>query len=81
MTNAFGKYLNKDGYLKGGLHVKNEAPRNTTMKDVKTSAPGVGVQTHGGRLGSALDAKRPDQSKFLNEDEYLKGGVPIKNGT
>ena len=80
MSNAFGKYLNKDGYLKGGLHVKNEAPRNTTMKDVKTSAPGVGVQTHGGRLGSALDTKRPDQSKFLNEDNYLKGGVPIKNG-
>ena len=50
------------------------------MKDVKTSAPGVGVQTHGGRLGSALDTKRPDQSKFLNEDNYLKGGVPIKNG-
>jgi len=80
MKNEFGKYLNKDGYLKGGLNVKNEAPRNTSMKDVKTSAPGVGVQTHGGRLGSALNTKRPDQSNFLNEDEYLKGGVPIKNG-
>jgi|TARA_R110002050_G_scaffold53713_1_gene122010 hypothetical protein len=80
MSNAFGKYLNKDGYLKGGLHVKNEAPRNTTMKDVKTSAPGVGVQTHGGRMGSALNTQRPDQSKFLNEDGYLKGGVPVKNG-
>ena len=80
MKNAFGKYLNKDGYLKGGLHVKNEAPRNTSMKDVKTSAPGVGVQTHVGRLGSALNTKRPDQSNFLNEDEYLMGGVPIKNG-
>ena len=80
MSNAFGKYLNKDGYLKGGLHVKNEAPRNTTMKEVKTSAPGVGVQIQGGRLGSALNTKRPDQSKFLNEDEYLKGGVPVKNG-
>ena len=80
MKNEFGKFLNKDGYLKGGLHVKNESPRNTAMKDVKTSAPGVGVQTHGGRLGSALNTKRPDQSKFLNEDEYLKGGVPIKNG-
>ena len=80
MSNAFGKYLNKDGYLKGGFHVKNEAPRNTTMKEVKTSAPGVGVQIQGRRLGSALDTKRPDQSKFLNEDGYLKGGVPIKNG-
>ena len=38
MKNEFGKYLNKDGYLKGGLNVKNEAPRNTSMKDVKTSA-------------------------------------------
>ena len=50
------------------------------MKEVKTSAPGVGVQTHGGRMGSALNTQRPDQSKFLNEDGYLKGGVPIKNG-
>ena len=71
MKNAFGKYLNEDGYLKGGLPVKNEAPRNTTMKEVKTSAPGVGVQIKGGRLGSALNTQRPDQSKFLNEDNYL----------
>ena len=79
MTNAFGKYLNKDGYLKGGLHVKNEAPRNTTMKDVKTSAPGVGVQPHGGRLGSALNTKRPDQSLFLNSDGYPTGGIKIRS--
>ncbi len=79
MKNDFGKYLNKDGYAKGGLHVKNESI-NSSMKEVKTSAPGVGVQIQGGNLGSALNTKRPDQSKFLNESNYLKGGVPIKNG-
>ena len=77
--NEFGKYLNKDGYLKGGLHVKNEAPRNTTMKEVKTSAPGVGVQTHGNKLAKPLNTKRPDQSSFQNEDGYLTGGIPIRS--
>ena len=80
MKNAFGKYFNKVCYLKGCLHVKNAAPINTTMKTVKTSSPGVGVQTHGGRMWSALNTKRPYQSIFLNEDGYLKGGVPVKNG-
>ena len=41
---------------------------------------GVGIQTHGGRLGSALNTKVPDHSKYLNEYGYLKGGVPVKNG-
>ena len=79
MKNAFGKYLNKDGYLKGGLHVKNEAPRNTSMKEVKTSAPGVGVQTHGNKLAKTLNTKRPDQSSFQNKDGYLTGGIPIRS--
>ena len=46
----------------------------------KSSGGGVGIQTHGGRLGSALNTKVPDHSKYLNEYGYLKGGVPVKNG-
>ena len=46
----------------------------------KSSGGGVGIQTHGGGLGSALNTKVPDHSKYLNEYGYLKGGVPIKNG-
>ena len=46
----------------------------------KSHGGGVGIQTHGGRLGSALNTKVPDHSKYLNEYGYLKGGVPVKNG-
>ena len=49
-------------------------------KRVKMNHGGVGIQTHGGRLGSALNTKVPDRSKYLNEYGYLKGGVPVKNG-
>ena len=46
----------------------------------KSHGGGVGIQTHGGRLGSALNTKVPDHSTYLNEYGYLKGGVPVKNG-
>ena len=49
-------------------------------KRVKMNHGGVGIQTHGGRLGSALNTQVPDHSKYLNEYGYLKGGVPVKNG-
>ena len=59
-----------------------EARRMGSARDRtrKSSGGGVGIQTHGGRLGSALNTKVPDHSKYLNEYGYLKGGVPVKNG-
>jgi len=56
---------------------KKSEPKPRTEK---SHGGGVGIQTHGGRLGSALNTKVPDHSKYLNEYGYLKGGVPVKNG-
>ena len=44
-----------------------------------TQGGGVGIQTHGNKLGKALNTKRPDQSLFQNEDGYLTGGIPIRS--
>ena len=40
---------------------------------------GVGIQTHGNKLASALNTKTPDHSVYLNEDGYLKGGIKVRS--
>ena len=40
---------------------------------------GVGIQTHGNKLASALNTQTPDHSVYLNEDGYLKGGIKVRS--
>jgi len=40
---------------------------------------GVGIQTHGNKLAKALNTQTPDHSVYLNEDNYLKGGIKIRS--
>jgi len=48
-------------------------------KRVKMNPGGVGIQTHGNKLASALNTKTPDHSVYLNEDDYLKGGIKVRS--
>ena len=45
----------------------------------KKSHGGVGIQTHGNKLASALNTQTPDHSVYLNEDGYLKGGIKVRS--
>ena len=49
------------------------------VKRFKMSHGGVGIQTHGNKLASALNTQTPDHSVYLNEDGYLKGGVKVRS--
>ena len=40
---------------------------------------GVGIQTHGNKLAKPLNTQTPDHSIYLNEDNYLKGGIKIRS--
>ena len=40
---------------------------------------GIGIQTRGVKLASALNTQPPDHSVYLNEDGYLKGGVKVRS--
>ena len=44
-----------------------------------THGGGVGIQTHGNKLAKALNTQTPDHSVYLNEDNYLKGGIKIRS--
>ena len=44
-----------------------------------THGGGVGIQTHGNKLASALNTQTPDHSVYLNEDGYLKGGIKVRS--
>ena len=39
---------------------------------------GIGIQTRGVKLASALNTQTPDHSVYLNEDGYLKGGIMVR---
>jgi len=45
----------------------------------KRHGGGVGIQTHGNKLAKALNTQTPDHSVYLNEDNYLKGGIKIRS--
>jgi len=40
---------------------------------------GIGIQTRGVKLASALNTQTPDHSVYLNEDGYLKGGIKVRS--
>jgi len=46
---------------------------------LKSHGGGVGIQTHGNKLAKALNTQTPDHSVYLNEDNYLKGGIKIRS--
>ena len=45
----------------------------------KRHGGGVGIQTHGNKLAKPLNTQTPDHSVYLNEDNYLKGGIKIRS--
>ena len=55
-----------------------KTPKYKSPRD-KKSHGGVGIQTHGNKLASALNTQTPDHSVYLNEDGYLKGGIKVRN--
>ena len=60
-----------------GKGEKRDWPRRKTKK--YGHGGGVGIQTHGNKLASALNTKTPDHSVYLNEDGYLKGGIKVRS--
>ena len=46
---------------------------------LKSHGGGVGIQTHGNKLAKALNTQTPEHSVYLNEDNYLKGGIKIRS--
>ena len=56
---------------------KKGQPLTTRVK--MTHGGGVGIQTHGNKLASALNTQTPDFSSYLNEDNYYKGGIKIRS--
>ena len=56
---------------------KKGQPLATRVK--MTHGGGVGIQTHGNKLAKALNTQTPDHSVYLNEDNYLKGGIKIRS--
>ena len=44
----------------------------------KRHGGGVGIQTHGNKLAKPLNTQTPAHSVYLNEDNYLKGGIKIR---
>jgi len=50
----------------------------TKSRSQRSHGGGVGIQTHGNKLASALNTQTPDHSVYLNEDGYLKGGVKVR---
>ena len=63
------------------IHGKGKEVSKGKKKTVKKygHGGGVGIQTHGNKLASALNTKTPDHSVYLNEDGYLKGGVKVRS--
>ena len=59
---------------------QKQNPNQRTKKRTKRShGGGVGIQTHGNKLAKALNTQTPDHSVYLNEDNYLKGGIKIRS--
>ena len=76
------KYLGDLTRQELAAYKKEQHPnkRQSTAKRVKKShGGGVGIQTHGNKLAKALNTQTPDHSVYLNEDNYLKGGIKIRS--
>jgi|TARA_R110000824_G_scaffold108948_7_gene256327 hypothetical protein len=57
----------------------NKKGQPLTRRVKMTHGGGVGIQTHGNKLAKALNTQTPDHSVYLNEDNYLKGGIKIRS--
>ena len=53
--------------------------RSTGKRAKRSHGGGVGIQTHGNKLAKPLNTQTPDHSVYLNEDNYLKGGIKIRS--
>ena len=57
-------------------NIKDSFKKDTVKK---SHGGGVGIQTQGNKLASALNTQTPDHSVYLNEDGYLKGGIKVRS--
>ena len=76
------KYLGELTREELAAYKKEQHPnkRQSTAKRTKRShGGGVGIQTHGNKLAKPLNTQTPDHSVYLNEDNYLKGGIKIRS--
>ena len=64
----------------GKRRISKKMSRTKTMdRKFKSHGGGVGIQTHGNKLAKDLNTQTPDHSVYLNEDNYLKGGIKIRS--
>ena len=63
--------------IKGGPVKKDSSKYGIRVE--RAHGGGVGIQTHGNKLASALNTQTPDHSVYLNEDGYLKGGIKVRS--
>ena len=69
----------KNLHGKGGPSKKSKVAEIMGPRKTYTHGGGVGIQTHGNKLASALNTQTPDHSVYLNEDGYLKGGIKVRS--
>ena len=79
-------YIGKGGVLITGEHEpggggsdKKKGRKKSVARQSKSHGGGVGIQTHGNKLAKPLNTQTPDHSVYLNEDNYLKGGIKIRS--
>ena len=75
---SYGSVITGEHEYKGGKGKRVSKGRKKTVKKYGHGG-GVGIQTHGNKLASALNTQTPDHSVYLNEDGYLKGGVKVRS--
>ena len=75
---SYGSVITGEHEYKGGKGKRVSKGRKKTVKKYGHGG-GVGIQTHGNKLASALNTKTPDHSVYLNEDGYLKGGIKVRS--
>ena len=76
-----GKRKKTSGPPKGGKPIINPQwiEEKYKVRVERRHGGGVGIQTHGNKLAKALNTQTPDHSVYLNEDNYLKGGIKIRS--
>ena len=75
---SYGSVITGEHEYKGGKGRRVSKGRKKTVKKYGHGG-GVGIQTHGNKLASALNTQTPDHSVYLNEDGYLKGGIKVRS--
>ena len=75
---SYGSVITGEHEYKGGKGKRVSKGRKKTVKKYGHGG-GVGIQTHGNKLASALNTQTPDHSVYLNEDGYLKGGIKVRS--